>query len=104
MIPAWHPVDPTGYCRLHRQYRSIAVRETARSSEDRDGGHFDAVPQDRVQAAAGYRVRLASKNSGGDVLDLHDVEEAEFAPFMVKKQIDVRSRPGFPASGGAEQE
>jgi hypothetical protein len=74
-----------------------------RSSKHQQGGIFDAIPQDRMQAAAGHDVGIAPQNASRDFLYLHDIEQAQFASFMVEKEVDVRIRARVPAGGGAEQ-
>ena len=73
------------------------------ASEHHQGGFLDAIAQDGVKAVAGDRIGLAAQDAGGDVLDFHDIEQAEFAPFVVEKQIDIGVRPSLAAGGGAEQ-
>ena len=46
-----------------------------------------------MQTAAGHDIGVAPKNAGRDFLHLHDIEQAQFAPLMVEKEIDVRT-PG----------
>jgi hypothetical protein len=80
-----------------------AARVTVRSSKHQQGGIFDTIPQDRVQVAACYDICIAPEDAGRDVLYLHDIEQAQFAPFMVEKKVNVRIRARVPAGGGPEQ-
>jgi hypothetical protein len=79
------------------------VRLKARSSKHQQCGIFDTIAQDRVQAAAGHDIGVAPEDAGRDILYLHDIEQTQFAPFMVEKKVDVRIRARVAAGGGPEQ-
>jgi len=56
-----------------------------------------------MQAIARAHIRLSPQNIRGAVADLHQVEKAEFAFFIIKEQIDIRIIPGLPRGRGAEK-
>jgi hypothetical protein len=56
-----------------------------------------------MQAGACHDVSFAPENPGGELLQVHQLEETEFASLVIEKKIDVGIVSSLVARGGAEQ-